>query len=172
MGPARDLGPCTITWGSTDLGSFWEEVRFKFEETFADVFESLFGTTPVDSVITGAGACEVTVPFTRMTLANLTLAMPGGSNSGAATGNVTVSAKMVGANMYTSSLPLFLKPVSSGAAAANGTWLRVEHAYPVPSTEIVYNNKDQRVYNVTFRGFPDATTKKTWSIGKVNSTAT
>jgi len=172
MGPARDLGPCILVWGATTLGSFWEEVRFKFDTQFAEVFESAFGTTPVDGVFTGMGPCELTAPFTRITLAQLTSLIAGGSNSGGASGNVTVKANAMGNNMYDSTLPLFVKPIVAGAVASNGSWLRIDHAYPVVSFDLVYNNKDQRVYNVTFKAFPDATTRKLWSVGKVNGAAT
>jgi hypothetical protein len=181
MGPARDLGPCILQWGEDTLGPFWEEVRFKFEETFAEVFESAFGTTPVDAVFTGSGACELTVPFTRITLAQLIALTQGASGSGGGSpqtsGNMTVDARAQGTAMYDSSKPLFVKPIVAGVAesfvaGSNGTWLRLEHAYPVPSYELVYNNKDQRVYNVVFKCFPDATTRKQWSIGKVNAATT
>ncbi|MFA5186612.1 MAG: hypothetical protein WC551_09070 [Patescibacteria group bacterium] len=173
MGPARDLGPCILAWGADTLGPFWEEVRFKFEETFAEVFESAFGTTPVDTVFTGSGPCELTVPFTRITLAQLISLTQGGSQSGTApSGNMTVDAIAQGVAMYDNSKPLFVKPIVAGVAAANGSWLRLEHAYPVPLYDIVYNNKDQRVYNVVFKGFPDATTRKQWSVGKVNGATT
>ncbi len=166
LGPARDLGPCILAWGAATLGPFWEEVRFKFEETYAEVFESAFGTTPVDAVFTGSGACELTVPFTRINLAQLTVLIRGASNSG--TSGTDVQALALGDAMYTNSLPLFVKPIVAGVAAANGSWLRIEHAYPIPSLEVVYNNRDQRVYNTVFKGFPDATTRKLWSVGLVN----
>lgn len=169
IGPARDLGPCELAWGPDTLGPFWEEVKFKFEETFVEVFEAAFGVTAVDAVFTGSGPCELTVPFTRITLAQLIALTQGGSQSGVApSGNMTVDARAVGTAMYDGSKPLFVKPIVAGVAAANGAWLRLEHAYPVPTYEITYNNKDQRVYLVTFKCFPDATTRKQWSVGKVN----
>ncbi len=169
LGPARDLGPCELAWVAT-LGPFWEEVRFKFEETFAEVFESAFGTTPVDAVFTGSGPCELTVPFTRITLAQLTSLTQGGSTSGSS--GTVVDDRAQGTAMYDLAKPLLVKPIVAGVASANGNWLRLERAYPVPSYELVYNNKDQRVYNVTFKCFPDATTRKLWSIGKVDATLT
>lgn len=173
LGPARDLGPCILAWGADTLGSFWEEVRFKFEEAFAEVFEAAFGTSAVDAVFVGSGPCELTVPFTRITLAQLLALTLGGSQSGTApSGNITVYDKNLGTAMYDLSKPLFVKPIVAGVAAANGSWLRLEHAYPVPLYDIVYNNKDQRVYNVLFKCFPDATTRKRWSVGKVNSAST
>lgn len=173
MGPARDIGPCTLTWGATVLGSYWEEVRFKFDIQFAEVFESTFGAHAVDAVFTGIGACELTVPFTRLTLAQLASVTAGGSNSGVApSGSVVVKDNAIGTTMYALALPLFVKPIVAGVAVANGSWLRLEAAYPIPSYDIAFNNKDQRVYNVTFKAFPSATTRRTWSIGKVDTTAT
>lgn len=172
MGPARDLGPCILAWGPTTLGSFWDEVRFKFEEQFAEVFEATFGATPVDAVFIGAGACELTVPFTRITIAQLTSLVTGGSSSGTSGTGTVVRANAVGTAMYSSSLPLFVKPIVAGVAAGNGSWLRIYHAYPVVNFDLAYNNKDQRVYGVTFRSFPDPTTRNVWSVGKVLESAT
>lgn len=170
LGPSRDLGPCIIEWGTTDLGAYWEEVRFKFETGFADVFEAVMGNMPVDSVFTGASNVEVTVPFTRITLANLASIIPGGSASGSS--GVVVYDNQVGLSMYSLAKPLFIKPTTNGVAAVNGCWLKIEKTYPIPNYDLAYNLKDQRVYPTTFKCFPDATTKKVWSIGKVNTTTT
>jgi hypothetical protein len=165
MGPARDLGPCILAWGADTLGPYWEEVRFKFDVRYAEVFESTFGAHAVDAVFTGVGECELTVPFTRVTLAQLTALIAGASTSGSS--GVVVKDNMIGTTMYDLSKPLFVKPIVAGVAVANGSWLRIDHAYPIPSFDIAYNNKDQRVYNVMFKAFPDATTRKTWGVGKV-----
>ena len=170
MGPARDLGPCILAWGADTLGPYWEEVRFKFDVLFAEVFESSFGAHAVDAVFTGVGACELTVPFTRVTLAQLTALIAGASTSGSS--GVVVKNNMIGTTMYDLSKPLFVKPIVAGVAVANGSWLRLDHAYPIPSFDIAYNNKDQRVYNVTFKCFPNATTRKTWGVGKVPTATT
>ena len=170
MGVIRDLGPCQIDWGATNLGAIFGDVKFSYSDQSADVFEAAYGNTPVDSVFTGAGLVEVVVPFTRMSLANLLLVIPGGCLSG--TSGVFVKTNSVGMTMYDLSKPLFIKPVVAGVASANGNWLRLEHAYPMPEFDITFNNSDQRVYNVRFKGFPDATTRKSWSVGKVNITTT
>lgn len=169
LGPSRDLGPCIVEWGTTDLGAYWEELRVRFEVGAADVFEALFGTMPVDSVITGVSAMEVTAPFTRITLANLASIIPGGSESGS---SGVVVYDNVGASLYDLAKPLFIKPVVNGVAAANGNWLKIEKTYPIPNYDLAYNLKDQRVYPTTFKCFPHATTRKVWSIGKVNTTTT
>lgn len=171
MGPIRDLGPCLVAWGATDLGAIFGDVKFAYSDQAVDIFEAAFGQTPVDSVFVGAGLVEVVVPFTRSTLANLLLLIPGSSSSGAGSG-LKVNANSVGKTMYDLSKPLFVKPVVNGVAVANGSWLRLEHAYPMPEFDITFNNADQRVYNVRFKGFPDATSRKSWSIGKVNAGTT
>jgi hypothetical protein len=170
MGIVRDLGPCQIDWGADNLGAIFGDVKMASSENAVDIFEAAYGQTPVDAVFTGAGPVEVTVPFTRQTLANLVKILPGGSLSGSS--GVVVMANTVGKTMYDLSKPLFIKPLVNGTAVANGYWLRVEHAYPMPELDITFNNADQRVYNVRFRGFADATTKKTWSAGKVNASTT
>lgn len=179
MGPARDLGPCQIEWGTDNLGEFWEGIEFKFEEGFADVFEARFGQAPVDSVLIGAGTCELTVPFTRTSLANLTKLLPGGSESGSS--GVVVYGDMVGTSLYSLAKPLFLKPLlgivtptkhGGSAVAANGSWLKIEKAYPIPNFTLAYNIRDQRVYNVVWKCFVNATNHKIWSVGKVDTTTT
>lgn len=169
LGPARDLGPCIIEWGATDLGAYWEDVRFKFETGSADVFEAAMGNMPVDAVFTGASVVEVTVPFTRITLANLALIIPGGSVSGS---SGVVVYDNVGTSMYDLAKPLFIKPVVNGVAVVNGNWLKIEKTYPIPNYDLAYNLKDQRVYPTTFKCFPVATTRKIWSVGKVNTSTT
>ena len=164
LGPARDLGPCIIEWGSTNLGPYWEDVRVRYELSSADVFESLFGKMPVDKVTTGITVMEVTVPFTRITLSNLASIIPGGSLSGS---SATVIKDSVGTSLYDISLPLFVKPVVNGTAVDNGQWLRVEKTYPMPNYDLAYNLNDQRVYPTTFVCFPHATSRKVWSVGTV-----
>ena len=169
MGPTRDLGPAIVAWGATTISEIFEEVRLTL--TGADpgeVFEAIHGSTPVDHVMTGYSACSVTVPATRIALATLALLLPGGTNSGGASGFVGIKPLgAVGLSMYDLGKPLFIKPIVAGVAAANGQWMRLERAYPVPNFDVAFNLKDQRVYGLTFRAHPDGTSGLLWSAGKV-----
>ncbi|MDD4984334.1 MAG: hypothetical protein PHQ43_00895 [Dehalococcoidales bacterium] len=168
LGPTRDLGPAVVAWGGTALSHIYEEVRLTLTGMSAEVFEALYGGTPVDTVHLGYSACEVSVPLTRETLANLATVMPGGTNSGGASGFVGVKPHLsVGLSMYDNGLPLFIKPVVAGVACDNGHWLRLERTYPEVNFDIAFNLRDQRVYALRFKAHPDATNNLLWSAGKV-----
>ncbi len=166
MGPTRDLGPAIVEWGTNDISEIFEEVRLTL--TGADpgeVFEALHGATPVDSIVAGYSACSVTVPATRITQAKLAAILPGGtvSTSGVCIDVTTI----VGISMYDNGLPLFIKPIVAGVAADNGTWMRLERTYPIPNFDVAFNLRDQRVYGITFKAHPDATSEFLWSAGTV-----
>ena len=174
MGPTRDLGPAIVVWGATTISEIFEEVKLTLTETDpAEVFEAIFGSTPVDSIMTGYSACTITVPATRIALATLATLLPGGSNSGGASGGVKLKPQgIVGLSMYENGLPLFVKPIVAGVAQANGHWMRLEKTYPVANFDVTFDLKTQRVYGLTFKAHPDATTGILWTAGKVNTTAT
>ena len=169
MGPTRDLGPAVVVWGAATINEIFDEVRLTL--TGADpgeVFEALYGATPVDSIVLGYSACSVTVPATRIALATLAQILPGGTNSGGASGFVGIKPLYsVGLSMYDNGVPLLVKPVVAGVACANGHWMRLERTYPIPNFDVVFNLRDQRVYGITFKAHPTATSELLWSAGKV-----
>ena len=174
FGPLRDLGPAIVVWGATTIEEIYEEVRWRMEGNHAEVFESLYGATPVDTVFLGYSSCEVVVPATRTTLAVLNTIIPGSTNSGGASGYVGVKAAgngaEVGRSMYEEGKPLFIKPIVDGIAVANGKWLRLEHTYPSPNFDVGFNLTDQRTFGITFKAHPDTTSKLLWSMGDVAET--
>jgi len=72
--------------------------------------------------------------------------------------------------MYDNGRPLYIKPIEDGVAVANGRWLRLEHTYPEPNYDVEFNLTGQRVYGISFKALPDATTKQLFSLGKVAET--
>lgn len=173
LGPTRDLGPAIVEWGETNIAEIFDEVRWTLTGETADVFEMIYGATPVDGIFLGYSANEITVPATRIALATLAILLPGGTNSGGAYTTGAVEVKVagtgaeVGRSMYDNGLPLLVKAIVDGVAVANGRWLRLEHTYPVPNYDVVFNLRDQRVYGITFKAYPDATSKQSFSLGKV-----
>ena len=107
------------------------------------------------------------VPATRTTLAVLAAILPGGtvSTSGVAIDVTTV----VGISMYDSGLPLFVRPYKDGVASTTKA-LRLEHTYPVPNFDVVFNLTDQRVYGVTFKAHPTSAAVL-WQAGTVPTSA-
>ncbi len=164
MGQLRDKGPCEVWYNGAFLGPYWESVMMRTVSTKSDVFESSQGTTPVDSVVTGYGETTVTVPFTRISLANLAIVIPGASTSGS--GFKAIPSVELGRSEYDNSKVLILKPIVDGVETTDQSeWLSFDHAYPNVDMEIVYDNDGQRVFNVIFCCFPDATTGVVYHTG-------
>ena len=168
IGPLRDVGPCEVWWGASTaafVGQYHDSVGVRFAETDSPVFDSNYGTTPVDFVKTGSGACEVVVPFTRLTIAQLAVIAPG-LTSTTATGKAWKAGADVGLSEYENAGPLILKPLVGGAAvSAAQYWFNMPKAFPMADFDITYNTDGQRVFNVTFKGLPDATTATVWYVG-------
>jgi hypothetical protein len=158
----RDLGPCSITYNSVVLGATKGGVKFKYTEESKPVNEDQKGVTNVDEIQVGASACEVEVPLTRSTLAQLSKVIMGSSYSGV---KLNVNNR-VGVSMYDNAQLLILKPMVNNVASATAAdWLNIPKAYPKVDFEIAFDNEGQRIYKVTFKGFPDATSGLIWFMG-------
>jgi hypothetical protein len=159
----RDLGPCSVTFDSVDLGSTKGGVKFKFTEDSKPVNEDQKGVTNVDEIKVGVSACEVEVPLTRSTLAQLAKVIGGATQN--PTTKLSVSNE-VGVSMYEGAALLILKPIVNGVASTNtADWLNIPKAYPKVDFEITFDNEGQRVYKTTFKGFPDASSGLIWFMG-------
>jgi len=164
-GPLEDLGPAKVTWGTTVLDTY-EEVKFTLTGESADVFENVYGATPVDSIFLGYSECTALVPATRLTLGNLQKLLPGGSISGS--GLVRTNSDIaVGISHYDKGHPLIIQPIIDGVASTT-KGLRLERVYPVPNFEISFNLTAQRVYAITFKAHPDST-GILWSAGAIST---
>ncbi len=169
MGPTRDLGPCILSFGGTDLGRTSGGCTFRFAENDQGVFEDQLGTGEVDDIVVGS-TCEVEAPLSRMTLAKLQAVIAGSSGSGTDSGSMTVKS-CVGRSRYDTAKELILKPLLTNGAVDPDTskWLHVFKAAPRADFEVVYNNEKQRVYKVMFKGYPDQSTGvpafQIWRIG-------
>ncbi len=173
LGPLNDLGPAAVVWGDTTIAELFGDVRWTLTGESAPVFAASYGATPVDTIMLGYSACEMVIPATKTTLAILAAILPGGTNSSGVSGTVEFkvsgTGSEVGNSMYDNGLPMFVKPIINGVPAtyASRKWLRLERTYPVPNLDVVFNLTDQRVYGLTFKAHPDATSKQLWSIGQV-----
>jgi len=171
LGPVRDIGTCEVYYNGAKIGQYFGPLMFRYSQEDADVFESRYGNTPVDSVVVGSGPCEITVPFTRLSLADLATVLPGGSRSahGSTSGNVEVVARdQIGRSEYDNAAELILKPYVDGVVNATNDddwWLHIRKAYPRADYEITYDTSSQRIFNTIFKGFPDQITGVTWHIG-------
>jgi len=167
-GPTLDLGSAKVSWIVTTAQELevYDEVRWTLTGETADVFENIYGATPVDTILLGYSACEMTVPATRITLAKLQKLLPGGSISGS--GLVRVNAdKAVGISMYDNGHPLIIQPIVNGVASTTKA-LRLEKTYPVANFDVVFNLRDQRTYGLTFKAHPNSD-EVLWQVGAVST---
>ncbi len=170
QGPVRDLGPCHLIWGGTDLGTTFGGAIFRASNDVAPVMEDDYGNDSVDEIFVGS-TCEVEANLTRMDIATLVAVTPGASGSGTAGDTMTVR-NVVGRSSYDNALRLLVKPIRNGVVSTTSTeWITVFKASPKIDWEITYDVDTQRVYKVMFKGFrvqTDETGAKVgwlWKIG-------
>ena len=169
-GPTKDLGPCVLEWGGTDLGKTHGGCKFRYSEEDAGVFEDQQGTDSIDDIIVG-GPTEFEAPLTRTQLSVLAALMAGATGSGTSGTTMTIKAT-VGVSRYDRAQELIIKPVleNGGADPNTSTWLHIFKASPKANYELAYDNTGQRVYNTMFKGYSDQTTTgiaalRKWRIG-------
>jgi len=160
----KDLGPCQVEWGGVRLGKSHGNVIFRYSEQEKDVFEDGQGDAPVDSILMGA-TCEVEVPLTRLTLAQLAKVIGDGT---VLSTNLTM-VNPVGVSQYDKAEELILKPiVDSTPSVTESQYLSVFKASPRVDAEITYGRDGQRVFKVIFKAYPNQTTGSVgdlWEIG-------
>ena len=168
--PIRDLGPCHVDWGGTDLGTTFGGATFRATQDVAPVMEDDYGNDPVDEIFVGSG-CEVECNLTRMAIATLVAITPGASGSGTS-GNTMVVRATTGRSSYDNALKLIVKPVVGGTVSTTSTeWITIFKAHPKIEYELPYDVDSQRTFKVTFKGYrvqADAVGEKIgwlWKIG-------
>lgn len=170
-GIGRDLGPCKIYYGTTaaaatEIGESFGDVKWNYAQLVEDVKSNANGRTPVDGVNVGSNKVVVSVPLSRLTMAQLAAVVQGGSNSGGESGGVKVLNNKVGTAHYVNSKVLVLKPVVDGDAdTVDANFMVFSHAYPISNFDVTYNDTGQRVYAVDFHCYPDASTKEVFRFG-------
>jgi len=149
-GIMKDLGPCSVTFNSIDLGDTMGGVIFRDTVESRDVKTDQDGVTPVDGVYVGRQV-SVEVPLTRATLAKLADVIPGASTNTA--GTILTVNNAVGSDRYATAAALVLSPLVNDVAFTE--LLTVFKASPSVDIEVVFDVDTQRVYKVIFTAYPD-----------------
>ena len=173
MGLLRDVGPAEVWMGASGsevkIGTYFETVNFRFSERDAEVYEAAHGVTPVDCIKVGQDPVEMIVPFTRLSLADLSVASPGANWSAGVPSYFEVCNDQIGVSEYDNSLSVIVKPIvgdGTGGLAGAEQWLHIGHMYPKADYDIMYDPSGQRVFNTPFKSFPDHANKRVWWIGE------
>lgn len=154
-----ELSPCQVNFGTAgseaDLGRTEGGVRVVFATDVADLMSDQWGTQPEDQVITGQG-CRVTVPLAEYTIDNLAIAL---NQAVVGSGEHTLieGDRLVGTKMSDQAESLLLKEYVNGVVSGDeSNWIRFPVAAPVGSPEILFSKTDQRIIEIEFVCFPDA----------------
>lgn len=159
-GPPRDLGPCCVVWDpdgvNIEMTPVFGSVVFRSEDQSEDIFWEEHGRAPVDAVFTGRVA-TLEVPMTSPNLAQLEASIHDATKHKIATKYVLLKVpNPVGDNMLPIAKEIVLKPeIDRACSTTTSEWLHILRCYPVSAMEIAYDNATQRVYNVSFKCFPD-----------------
>ena len=143
-----NLGHADVTWGGTTLGHTMGGVTINIETTIVDAMTDDYGQSPVFGVYNG-DTIEVTVPITQLASDTLETAFPFATLEA---GKLELG-KVVGEKTTAHSAELVVQPKNS---AFEGVSLVVHEAVVVSRGEINFNNDEQTVIELTFRGYVDA----------------
>lgn len=158
------LGVCTVKFNNVDLGYTKGGVEVTVKTDTHKVNIDQFGKTPINEYIMGREV-TVKVPLAETTLDNLVKIMPGAT---LVTDAVTPTKKVVnvqtgiGTNLLDIAQALVLRPVGKTDASEDFT---VFKAATAGALNFAYKLEDERIFNVEFSGYPDATTGKLFAVG-------
>lgn len=145
-----ELGVCSVTFNSVDLGHTKGGVEVSYEPEYKDVSVDKYGNTVVEKYLIGE-KLTVKVPLAEFTIANLKVAMPQGSFAGAANARVTIGAT-AGQVASTDSAQLVLHPLSEGTRRHD---MVIHKAYVSSTITLNHAVDEEKIIEVTFEALLD-----------------
>lgn len=159
-GPIRDMGPCCLVWDPTtanlELRPTYGTTTVRSETNTEDIFENQHGVAPVDAMFTGR-VVSVEVPMTRSNLLQLeTVIHDATKHKSLGKYKILKVPNPVGDTLFPIAKELIIKPLADRVCSpTTSEWLHILRCYPVDALELGYDVSGQRIYNVTFKAFPD-----------------
>jgi len=146
------LGVCSVTYNSVDLGHTKGGVEVVYEPTHKDVSVDKYGETVVEKYLTGE-KLSVKVPLAEFTIAKLKVAMPQGSYAGAANARISLGAS-AGQKGSTDAYQLVLHPTSEGTRRHD---IVIHKAYVASTITLAHKVDEEKLIEVTFEAMLDET---------------
>ena len=160
-----ELGPCSVKFGvsgsEANLGFTKGGVKMSVESPTINLTTDQFGQVIMKQILVGRNAM-VTVPFAEGHVSLLALIIPGAS---AVTDSVSSDSQKIvintpiGLDLVASVAQslLLTKAVGNTESSDANDKFRFFKAAPTGKIEITFDLENQRVYQVEFTAFPDAT---------------
>lgn len=147
-----ELGVCSVTFNSVDLGHTKGGVEATYEPEYKEVTVDKYGNTVIERYLIGE-KWSVKVPLAEFTIPNLKVGVPQGSFAGAANARLTIGATAGQASLVDSA-QLVLHPISEGTRRHD----MVFHKAMVTSTVSIKHAVDEeKLIEVTFEALLDET---------------
>jgi len=165
------VGVCTVDFGGTDLGYTKGGVEVEVTTEKYTVTVDQFGQTPINDYLIGR-TISITTPLAETTVDNLVATMPGSTK--VIDGSVATKIKAevtsgIGTNLIDSADVLTLHPIAAGADVNED--IIVPKAATAGNMTFAYQLDSERVFNVTWNGYPDSTTGLLYVVGDISAAA-
>lgn len=146
------VGPCSVTFNSVDLGHTKGGVEVSYEPEYFEASVDTYGNTPIEKYLMGE-KLTAKVPLAEFTLPNMGVAIPMGAYAGAANARRTMGAK-AGKKATSVTAQLVLHPINEGTRRHD----IVFHKAFVDSVVLLPHRVDEeKVFEVTFSAVLDET---------------
>lgn len=147
-----NLGVCSVTFNSVDLGHTLGGVEVSYEPVFKDVHVDKYGETPINKYLIGE-KLKAKVPLAEYTIANLRNAIPHAEFAGAANARITIG-KSAGQASLSRAAQLVLHPVNKGTRAHD---IVIHKAIVTSTINLGHMNDEEKVIEVEFEALIDET---------------
>lgn len=146
------VGVCTVTFNSVDLGHTKGGVEVTYEPSYHEVSVDKYGETMVEGYLVGE-KLEAKVPLAEFTIANMGVAIPAGGFAGAANARRTVGSA-AGKKLTDVAAVLVLHPINEGTRRHDIVFYKAAVV-----SEVVLNHAvdEEKIIEVTFRALLDET---------------
>jgi hypothetical protein len=157
------LGVCAVFYKGVDLGYTQGGVQVTVATQTHKVNIDQFGKSTVNEIIMSRDV-SVKVPLAETTLDNLVATMPGASITGTGSDKKAIVTSGIGVDLLSIAGELRLHPIGKDA-----TDYSEDFVIPLAATSggmnFAYEVEKERIFDVTFTGYPDPATKELFGIG-------
>lgn len=157
------LGVCLVYFGDEDLGYTKGGVEVEVATETHEVQVDQFGKSPVDEVIMGR-TVTAKVPLAETTLENIVKIMPGAKLVGSGTAKKVVVPNAVGTSLLKIAKELRFHP-KANAENDHSDDFTIPLAATAGGLQFAYQLENERIYNCTFKGYPDPATGTLFIVG-------
>jgi hypothetical protein len=150
------MGTCKISFDGTDLGLTMGGVEVTVETTTKETKVDQFGDTVANETIMGRNI-TVSAPLAETTLDNMVLLMPGTTKIVDGTDLTKMKAMITsgtGISLLSRAKELILHPINLPDSDVSED-LIIPLAATAGAMNFAYKYDEERVFNTTFKGYPD-----------------